>query len=126
MMMKCAPLLLACWLGTPALADCLTLPNALPPTADAERLAARLSKRLPLASKGMEVSSVSACGSSVYFDYPEIVPQRRAIAPSNRLPDAERVICIDYFTRQFIKDGGSVKGIMQLSFPIVFDLCEGF
>ncbi len=47
------------------------------------------------------------------------------IAPSNRLPDAKRVICIDFFTRQFIKDGGSVKGLMQYETVHVFDLCEG-
>ncbi|MFM7442319.1 MAG: hypothetical protein ACKO2N_00185, partial [Tabrizicola sp.] len=76
-------------------------------------------------SLGTEVTSVSACGSAVYFDYPETFPARDEIAPTNRLPDAERVICIDFFTRQFIKDGGSVKGIMQVSSPYVFDLCKG-
>ncbi len=61
----------------------------------------------------------------MYFDYPEAFPQAGEIEPSNRLPDAERVICTDFFTRQFIKKGGSVKGIVKVSSPWVFDLCEG-
>ena len=124
-MMRCAPFFVACWLAVPAYADCSSLPNALPPTADAQELAARLSKLLPLASLGTEVTSVSVCGSAVYLDYPEAFPMRDEIAPSNRLPDAKRVICTDFFTRQFINDGGSVKGLMQYESVHVFDLCEG-
>jgi hypothetical protein len=125
MIVRCASFLLACLSGASALADCVTLPDALPPTAEAESLAARLAQRLPLAGLGTEVNGVSACGTAVYFDYPEAFPQEGAIQPSDRLPDAERVICNDFFTRQFIKKGGSVRGIVQVSSPYVFDLCKG-
>jgi hypothetical protein len=124
MMTRSAPLFLACLLGTSAAADCSMLPDALPPTDEAQALAERLSVFLPLASMRTEVRTVSACGPSVYLGYIEYRWKPDQIAPSNRLPDAERVICMNFFTRQFITEGGSLKGI-ALASSYVFDLCEG-